>query len=429
MATAGYNPKTSGLVRRVEWNQAFNDPRYQLIESNTHKVYALKPQHFNPGELSDLTAKWGPIETRLKVETIQVKGAAFSNDTVVSQSKQVVPISLGVNPITNQDPLLYAQDLGLYDKKDNDDYITTKPLVRWNMDGLLFSPVINGRQLTPNNPLTLTINLVDRAPEAYLDTTSTFSVSLNGGGSLSVPAYYVKQNPNLQIKFEPVALNSYFYTATLGSYSTTGTFQLSESQRCVISSAASYFIQNGIYDKMLNETATMRGIFGLISGLLSAGSGGGAQSALSSMSGIGDIFMRYMYASIAYENRKMSESNVGGNITNLEYGKSKPEDDTSSLGKVVGNFLNLTYPLKAQQAFLEYGGVAFAWVTPADLEKNKIKTIEVNQMFASYDSLKNWITTNIGNVELVNIGGQLFVEYDEYNSLWRSLLDRGVLLE
>lgn len=427
MATPGYNPRTSGLVRRVQWNQSFNDERYQLIESSEYKVYALKPQYFTPSNITDLSGKWGPIETRLKVNSIQVKGAAFSNDTLASQSIQLAPVTLGNNPLTGQDPLVYAQLLGDLDKKGNDEYITSTPGVNWNMDKLLFGPRIGGQAISPTNGLTYTINLVTNTPNAYFDTTSSYSISLGGGGSISVPAYYVKQNPELKVVFTQTALNTFFYTATLGDYNTTGTFSISDAQRCVVSGAVSYFVQNGIYDNRAMISSEIQGLIGLVSGLASAT--GAGQAALSSMSSIWPIFEKWIFSAIAYENRKMSEHNIGGSITNLEYGSVFPGDDTSSIGKKVSNFLNVSYPVKAQTSFLSYGDVAYAWITPADLEKNKIKSFEVNQVFASYDSLKTWITTNLGDVQLVNIDGQIFVEYDEYNSYWRSMLDRGVLLE
>ena len=425
MATPGYNPRTSGLVRRVQWNQSFNDERYQLIESSEYKVYAIKPQHFVPGNLSDLEGKWGPIETRLKVNSIQVKGAAFSSDTLASQSIQLVPVTLGENPLTGQDPLVYAKLLADFDKKEDASYIHSVPDVNWNMDKLLFSAVIDGHALSSD--LTYSINLVENTPEAYFDTTSSYSISLTGGGSISCPAYYVKQHPVLSISFKRTALNMYFYTATLGSYNTTGIYSISESQRCVVSNAVSYFVQNGIYDNRAMISTEIAGLVNLVKDLSSATKAGDA--VLSSMSSIWKVFEKWIFSDISYENRKMTVHNIGGLITNLEYGKMLPHDDKSSVGKKVSNFINVTYPIKAQTAFVSYAGAVYAWVTPADLEKNKIKTIEVNQVFESYAALKSWIASTIGDVQLVNIDGQIFVEYDEYNSYWRSMLDRGVLLE
>ena len=427
MATPGYNPRTSGLVRRVQWNQSFNDERYQLIESNECKVYAIKPQYFVPGKITDLAGKWGPIETRLKVNSIQVKGAAFSSDTLATQSIQLVPVTLGENPLTGQDPLIYAKLLADIDKIKNQSYVSVAPDVKWNMDNLLFSARIGGQSIGPSFGLTYKVNLVENTPEAYFDTTSAYSISLSGGGSITVPAYYVKQNPVLSIEFKQTALNTYFYTATLGNYNTTGVFSISEAQRCVVSSAVSYFVQNGIYDSRAMITAEIAGLINLVEGLSKASSPGDA--VLSSMSSIWRVFEKWIFSEFAYENRKMTEHNIGGSITNLEYGKVFPTDDVSSIGKKVSNFINVTYPVKAQTAFVSYYDVAYAWVTPADLEKNKIKSFEVNQVFASYDSLKSWISSNIGDVQLVNIDGQIFVEYDEYNNYWRSMLDRGVLLE
>lgn len=423
----GYNPKTCGLVIRTDHTESFNDERYALVQVSDTKVYALKPQYFNRANIQDLIDTYGDINTSLMVNGIDVKGGVYSSDGIISKNIQAGPITLGVNPITNTDPLLYARDLQGVDNMNV--YKFLRPDFKWNTSKLLFSHNVNGLPISSQNTTTINYDVKKLLTDAHLDTTSSITVSMKGGGSISAPAYYLKDHPIVSVTFYKTTLDGSYYTATWGDYKTNGTLAMSDSQRCMVSGAVQYFVQNGIYDAATATSEIVMGVVNLVS-LLANPKVSASDKVLTSLSSVTDFMVRYMFTEIAYENRKQTLSNVGGEITNLPFGVTSATDDTTSIGKQVDTFINVSYPISSPilLTYSGFSGAGYASVKLADLEPNKPKHFDINTGFVDYNELRAWVDSHIGPVQILNISGTPRVEYDEYNGWWGYMLSRGVLL-
>ncbi|NCB79973.1 MAG: hypothetical protein EOM41_08475 [Bacilli bacterium] len=423
----GYNPKTCGLVIRTDHTDTFNDERYALVQVSDTKVYALKPQYFNRANIQDLIDTYGDINTSLMVNGIDVKGGVYSSDGIMSKNKQLGPITLGVNPITNTDPLLYALDLQGVDNMTA--YNLLIPDFKWNTSKLLFSHNISGVPISSQNSATVNYDVKAALTDAFLDTTSSITLSMKGGGSISAPAYYLKDHPVVSVTFYKTTLDGSYYTAAWGDYKTNGTIAMSDSQRCMVSGAVQYFVQNGIYDAATAGSEIVKGVVNLVS-LLANPKVSTSEKALTSLSSVTDFMVRYMFTEIAYENRKQTLSNVGGEITNLPFGKTSVAEDTSSIGKQVDTFMNVSYPIATPilLTYAGFSGAGYATVKMSDLEPNKPKHFDINIGFVDYNELRSWVDSHIGPVKILNISGTPRVEYDEYNGWWSYMISRGVLL-
>lgn len=423
----GYNPKTCGLVIRTDHADSLNDERYELVQVSDTKVYALKPQYFNRDNIQDLIDTYGDINTSLMVNGIDVKGGVYSSDGIMSKNKQLGPITLGVNPLTNRDPLLYARDLQSVDNMTA--YKFLKPDFKWNTSNLLFSHNINGRSVSGQNTTMINYNVKTELSDAFLNTTSSITLSMKGGGSISAPAYYLKDHPTVYVTFNKTTLDGCYYTAEWGEYKTNGTISMSDSQRCMVSGAAQYFVQNGIYDAETAASEIVMGVVNLVS-LLANPKVSTTDKALTSLSSVTDFMVRYIFSEIAYENRKQTLSNVGGEITNLPFGKTSSFEDTSSIGKQVDTFMNVSYPIATPilLTYAGFSGAGYATVKMSDLEPNKPKHFDINAGFADYKELRSWVDSHIGPVKILSISGTPRVEYDEYNMWWSYMISRGALL-
>lgn len=431
----GLQPKSSGLVTERRFDDSSSPGnRYGLIKTDSTRIYAVKPQNFNPGEIVDLAGMYGgTINTAFKVNSVQVKGRVLSDDTLVTKQALLSPITLDVNPLTMEDPLNYAKILAEYSERPPAEFIADIPRAKWVTDYLMFGARINGyRFIGENNPVTsFTINLKNEIEDMFFDTNSHVNLSFAGGGNISIPAAILKKTPTVTIKLSRNKLNAFFYEASVGKWVTSGNFSSEYRQRCYVSSAAAYFVQNGILDFGLKTVQFLGAVITMVKSFQAFDSSKGDWFR-ANITDIVDLILRIGEPALAYANRQMTYSNVGGDITNNgEAGDENkvptPKSDTSSLGKKVDYFLKVSYPVKNTVYMESQAGHSYA-ITPADFEKNKIVSFDVNQVFSDYNAFKSWVNTNIGDAQIVSLSGDLMVDHGMYNEYWHKMIDRGWLM-
>lgn len=120
----------------------------------------------------------------------------------------------------------------------------------------------------------------------------------------------------------------------------------------------------------------------------------------------------YITREARFSDMENTSKNIGGDIVGDKINQNSPIDW----------LVEIDYPVADQYM------IGNNILTPGEFTQNESHSIDVYQRFDSLSSFLTWLNDNYGTNKVIGIDGGLIVDYNNYNTYWKQMIDRGLLL-